>query len=83
MDKLEELRKEIDLIDQQIAELYNKRLSICENIGKVKKQYNLPILNIDREQEVIDKNLQYVDEKHREGYKKVIQLIMDESKKVQ
>ena len=40
MDKLDKLREEIDIIDQQIAELYSKRLSICENIGKVKKQYN-------------------------------------------
>ena len=83
MDKLDKLREEIDIIDQQIAELYSKRLSICENIGKVKKQYNLPILNSNREQEVINKNSQYVDEKYRESYKKIIQLIMDESKKVQ
>lgn len=83
MDKLNELRKQIDTIDQQIAELYNERLLLCESIGEIKKQYNLPILDTSRELEVIKNNSSYVNEKYRDSYKNVIQLIMDESKKVQ
>ena len=83
MEKLKELRNQIDEIDQNIAKLYNKRLELCKEIGKIKKEYHLPIFNLERELEVIEKSSSFVNEKFRDGYKNVIKLIIEESKKVQ
>lgn len=83
MDKLKSLRNKIDSIDEQIAKLYSERLTCSEEIGKIKKEYQLPILNLEREKEVIENSSSFVKEKYRDSYKKIIKLIIEESKKFQ
>lgn len=83
MEELDLLRKKIDSIDEQIAHLFEQRLHICKKIGKIKKENNLPILNKNREQEVIEKNSSLINEEFKNSYIKLIKLIMEESKKLQ
>lgn len=45
---LENLRKEIDCIDDQLLETLSRRLKIVEEIGKVKKDKNITILQSER-----------------------------------
>ena len=51
---LEVLRKNIDIIDNQILDLFLKRLKCCEKIADVKMKSNIPILNEEREKEVLE-----------------------------
>lgn len=51
---LEILRKNIDIIDSQILDLFLKRLKCCEEIADVKMKSNIPILNEEREKEVLE-----------------------------
>ncbi len=51
--EIEDLRKEIDLVDQKIVELLNKRASIAKQIGEIKKHNNIQVRNLQREKEVI------------------------------
>lgn len=48
---LQDLRLEIDRIDDQLVKLFGKRMDIAARIGDYKKQQNLPVFVPAREQE--------------------------------
>lgn len=53
MDLLD-LRKEIDNIDEQLIPLLLKRMSISEQVAKYKVERGIPVLNAEREQQILD-----------------------------
>lgn len=53
--EINELRQKIDLIDDQIVQELNKRAKIVLEIGKLKDQAGLPILDSQRENEIFTK----------------------------
>ena len=53
--RIEQLRNEIDNIDLQLVSLLNLRYSYCNEIGKLKKEQSIAVLDSNREQEIIDK----------------------------
>jgi len=55
MSELDVLRKDIDRLDKEIAELLLSRFAVVKEIGAVKKRDSLPITNAGREEEVIAK----------------------------
>ncbi|QGU93985.1 prephenate dehydratase [Clostridium bovifaecis] len=67
MDTLENLRNEIDDIDRQLTGLFEKRMETVIKVAQYKKENNIPILNKNREEEVIEKNIKYLKNK---GFKK-------------
>jgi monofunctional chorismate mutase len=52
---LNELRNEIDDIDQQMMELFKKRMAVAKQIGKVKRAMGLPIFDQTREKILLEK----------------------------
>jgi len=52
---LDEQRTRIDIIDDEIARLFTERLSVTAEVAKIKKDNGLPILNSEREQEIISR----------------------------
>jgi chorismate mutase/prephenate dehydratase len=52
---LEELRKKIDALDEQLVELINQRARVVVEIGKLKAAGDTPIYAPDREKAVLDK----------------------------
>ena len=50
--KLEEFRVLIDDVDRRIVALLNERTRVVEDIGRVKRQTNLPIYEPKREDQV-------------------------------
>jgi len=63
LKKLTDLRQEINLLDHQLIELLADRMDVVENIGKVKKESNVAILQRSRWQEVIQKMISEGSEK--------------------
>jgi chorismate mutase/prephenate dehydratase len=55
MEEIKRLRAEIDVIDEEILRLLNKRAKLAKSIGEIKKQLNLEIHSPEREREVIDR----------------------------
>lgn len=53
--KLEKLRRSIDSIDSEILNLFLKRLELCKEIGKLKKDEKLPVFDSKRENEILSK----------------------------
>ena len=52
---LKECRETIDVIDNQIVDLFKQRMEIVEKIAAYKREHNLPILSTGREQEVLER----------------------------
>lgn len=57
MSELEEYRKEIDSIDKELIALFERRMDVAVKVGEYKKKNKLPIFNGKREEEVIEKNI--------------------------
>ncbi|MCH5202284.1 MAG: chorismate mutase [Oscillospiraceae bacterium] len=58
MRNLEEIRQEINSIDKELLALFIKRMDCARDVGNYKKANNIPILNTDREQEILDRIFQ-------------------------
>ena len=84
MNKLEEARKKINSVDEEIAKLFEERMKAARQIAEYKKENGLPITDASRELELINKNSKFVtDEVIREYYVNFIQETMNISKKYQ
>jgi chorismate mutase len=61
MDKLKELRNEIDKLDEQLIETLNKRAVLALEVRVLKIDKGLPIHDKQREQEILTKIVQEND----------------------
>ncbi len=61
MSKLEEARRIINDVDQQMAELFVRRMQAVETVHEYKKQFGLPILDRARENAVIERNAALIE----------------------
>ncbi|NMC56880.1 MAG: chorismate synthase [Eubacteriaceae bacterium] len=80
---VENLRYEIDLLDAQLAELFNKRLNTAAKIGEIKKLRGLETVDKSREYQVINNALFYADEDNKPFVKEYIKHIISLSTKKQ
>lgn len=55
-DKLKMLREQISILDDEIIQVLGARMKVAEEIGMLKKENNMPILQISRFQELINEN---------------------------
>lgn len=84
MEKLEIYRDLIDSIDNQIIELYVKRMEIVKEITKLKIENGLPVLDQNREKIMLEKNLEKIkDHKFKKYYKSVLEGFLKASKEMQ
>ena len=56
MKELSEIRAEIDKIDTQLIELFKQRMDCAKEVGIYKKANGTPVLNQERENEILDSN---------------------------
>ena len=61
INSLEEARKDINRIDKEMAKLFEERMACAEVIAAYKKERGLPILDEQREAEIIKKNSDYIE----------------------
>ena len=83
MKEIDELRKEIDLIDREMASLFSKRMDLVKEIGSLKRKNNIKIRDLDREKQVISVNSMYVKDGYQKHYRKLIQTIMNLARNLQ
>lgn len=84
MRPLEEIRKDIDAIDQQIKELLMKRLDCSEQViaSKIEAQ-NYVIYRADRENMMLENLAQGIPEKRKAGYLSVVRKVIETSRTYQ
>ncbi len=84
MEYLDKFRNEIDTIDKNLVELFEKRMEIVAELAKVKEEKNIPILNSQREEQVLEKNINHLKNKELEKYLRIFLInLMDLSKDYQ
>lgn len=75
MGEIENLRKVINMIDEIVVELLERRMEVCRQIGEEKKRLDLPIDDPERERELLNR--------YWAGWEDVFHLIMERCKKLQ
>lgn len=79
-NKINKLREQIDVVDTNIFELFEKRFKLTNEIMNEKRKLNIPKSDLDRENEIVEgkiKKFKLKEEFIQELYK----LIFRESKK--
>ncbi len=84
MNKLENARKTINQIDQEMGALYEKRMNAVQEVLAYKKENGLPVFDASREQEVIERNLEHIQNPdYKLFYKEFLHHVMENSKDYQ
>lgn len=84
MTLLEESRIKIDQIDEQITKLFEERMHAVEGVIEYKMQNNMPIFDASRENAIIQKNVNRLNDAKLESYfVDFYQHMMDVSKNYQ
>ncbi len=79
--KLEEWRKKIDAIDNQLSALLCERLNCAENISALKQRIGEEVLQPAREKEVLSNVLNRVDSELKAGaLEKIYRCIIEETR---
>lgn len=68
MDKLDKARLDINEIDREMAELFERRMQAAKEIAAYKKERALPIYDPERENALIQKNASYIRDYHIRSY---------------
>ncbi len=80
---LNDYRKEIDSIDEQIVSLFSKRMEIAKKIGEYKKKNGLEVLDSKREEEKLKRISELAGEKMQGYCLALYDLIMETSRDYQ
>lgn len=84
MEDLNYLRNKIDKIDEELVSLFERRMEIVKRVAEFKNQNNLPILNEEREKQVIQKNISKLkDNQYACELEEFMSDLMQISKKIQ
>ncbi|MEG2002025.1 MAG: prephenate dehydratase domain-containing protein [Clostridia bacterium] len=81
--QLNELRTEIDKIDDEIVALYKKRMQVVKNVAKVKKENSVGVNQSAREDEIIFRVTENVESELQPFVKKLFQTLFETSKAYQ
>lgn len=67
-NKLESARCQINEIDEQMIELFKKRMAAVQMVAEYKSENNLPVFDVEREKSLIQRNLEKLASKELETY---------------
>ena len=62
MNQLEKMREKINEIDKRMAELFTERMVTVKRIAEYKKEHGLDIFDPQREQEVVKRNSELIED---------------------
>ena len=80
--QLSDIRKEIDLIDEQLSSLLIKRMDCSLKVAQIKKEQGLPVYHPGREKEIID-NISQKSEVYGKTLAEIYRFIMASSRELQ
>ncbi|MCD7740707.1 MAG: chorismate mutase [Ruminococcus sp.] len=77
---LNDLRMQINEIDEQILDLFVRRMNVCYDVAEYKIKNDLPVFHADREQQIIDRVRKEVSDDMANSAEVLFTNIMDISK---
>ena len=66
--ELNEIRTRIDAVDDQLLQLFLERMGLAEEVAAYKNEHHLPIMNKQREREILAKVMEKSGDKERYAY---------------
>lgn len=80
---LEDWRREIDILDQKLLELLNRRAECAMEIGRIKQAIEQPIFVPEREKSILNRILELNEgPTDDEAVRRIFQQIIDESRRL-
>ncbi len=67
--EITDIRKKIDEVDEEILALFLKRMDLSEDVAAYKNEHKQPILNKQREREILTKVMMAAGDRERYAYK--------------
>lgn len=83
MDDLHTLRAQIDDIDRQLTELFARRMAVADQVGAYKAAHGLPVLDWEREAQLLAHRAALVEEDLREDVTALFETILTLSRRRQ
>ena len=84
MSEIDVLRKDIDRLDAEIADLLLARFEVVREIGAVKKRDGIPVTNEGREDAVIQKvRSAATKEEEKDALEAIYRKVIEESKNLE
>ena len=83
MSDLQQLRSEIDRIDTEMAELFQKRMEIVEKVAEYKKENNIETQDNTREAKVIELHIDQITDRFKSSYTKFMKQLFKISRSYQ
>lgn len=83
MRTLSECRFELDALDTMLVELYLKRLKISEEIGRIKAASGAEIYDKAREDDIIARRTEGLDETKAAAVEALYRTVFDVSRRIQ
>ena len=84
MERLNNLRDKVDVIDKQMAKLFAERIELVKEISQVKKELELPIYDQGRETFILIRNGAYIEDRNtRMMYFEMLTKMFELTKKMQ
>jgi chorismate mutase/prephenate dehydratase len=83
MENIEKLRKDIDAIDDKLVELLDKRSAVAKQIGLLKSNEKISVIQTDREKQIIERLKQKVSVLPIDAVEPIWKEIMAASKTLQ
>ena len=73
---LDDVRKEIDSIDKELVELFEKRMATVKKVADIKKEANIRVTNPEREEEIVENISNQVSPEYRTYVKSIFTSLM-------
>ena len=84
MKDLKQCREQLDIIDEKIIELFEKRMLVIKDVALYKKQNNLPIVDEEREKVMLKNNIEKFNKAElKQYYQTILNAYLDVSKQYQ
>ena len=82
MSLIDEARKKINAIDEEMVKLFEERMAAVLDVLKYKKEHNLAVFDSKREEEIIAKNISLLQDINlKDYYLEFFNAVLSSSKK--
>ncbi|MBI5158892.1 chorismate mutase [Candidatus Micrarchaeota archaeon] len=82
-EKIRELRNKIDAIDEKIVSLLDERACVAKEIGEVKKAEGKPVVDREREKNILEKVKNYSKTISSKAMEKIFRKIIEATTEIE
>lgn len=81
---LDELRRSIDAVDQQILRLLHERVRLVVQVGEYKRERDIPVYDPERERTMLDRLCRAAEPPlDAETIRRIFERLVDESRRIE